>query len=959
MAGTTRVLALACVLAALSPAVGRADDAEKAAQTFDALFGADLKRVRETPDARDDAELAARLLDAARKAADQPALLTVLCEKACDLSVGSPSGLATAAQAMELLAAGVPDKAAASRERLLEIRQKQFDAARGDDKKAAGEALLDGLMPLIEDQEKAGALVEAAALCRRAQTVARAAVSPRRAEIDARADALALRMKAARRVDDVKALLARDPQNVGIRESLVRMYLVELDDPAGAATCLDGCKDADLLKYVPAAARPVEAAPELACLELGEWYRVLAEKAPAPAKAAMYGRARAYLDRFLETHPTKDLDQTRATVALGKVNESIAKLAAPPPKSAPREKSAKPEPGTVGPGRWIDLAPLVDTARDVAEGKAEREGTVLKTFSAGNMRMTVPLVAQGDYEAEFAFRRTWGPGQLSFTLPVGSADVTLIVGGVAGAFSGLEKINGRGAEKNETVIRPSKFDNDRLYVVAVRVKTTGGQTHIESTLDGSPFVQWTGPVEALAASYQVAARGCFGLGCWGAGYTFEKARVRMLSGTARPRRAADMKAAPLPAAAVKPGPWIDLVPRVDPAKDAVNGTWERQGDSLANTGGGDARTLMLPVEVTGSYELEVRFARTAGRDSVDVILPVGSAQPLLVLSGILGVAHGLEFINGKNCADNETSVKPGALQNNRVYSLHIRVSLEKDLAQVQAELDGSPLISWRGPVSAFSSTWKLPRQNTIGLASWASNVVYHSVRLRMLSGEARPLRAADVKAAPSPAAAAIKPDQWVDLAALVDPEKDAVKGEWKREGNTLVITNQIAQARIVLPVIPSGAYCLQGEFVRTAGQGDVYWQLPVGPSVVGLCLSEGDGACDGLKKVQGRDPQQAPPAASYVVKPSQIKTGRRHQVEITVRPDGGTASIGVRLDGQPYLSWSGPPTDLSLEPNWALPRAQALGVGSWKSQVAFSNLRLRMLSGAARPLRAADASAGK
>lgn len=541
MVGTTRVLAIACVLAALAPGALRADDPGRAAQAFDALFGADLKRVRETPDARDDLDLAAQLLAAARKSADQPAFLAILCEKACDLSGGSPSGLATATQAMELLAAAVPEKAAACRERLLEALQKQFDAARGDEKKAAGEALLDGLVPAIEAQEKAGALVEAGALCRRAQTVARTAGSPRRDEIDARADAITMRVKAARRVADVKALLEKDPQNVAVREGLVRLYLVDLDDPAGAATHLAGCKDADLLKYVPAAAKPVGAALELACLELGEWYRGLAEKAPPYAKAAMYGRARAYLERFLETHPTKDLDQTRATVALEKVTESIARLTPPPPKPAPREKPAKPEPRTIPPGQWVELLRLVD-----------------------------------------------------------------------------------------------------------------------------------------------------------------------------------------------------------PARDAVNGKWEWQGDSLALTGGEGVRALMLPVRVTGSYELQVRFARTAGYEGLVFPLAVGSAQTSLVLSGRAGAAHGLECINGKNCEDNETSVKPGVLQNNRVYSLHIRVTLEKDLAQVQAELDGSALLSWRGPVSALSAIdmWKLPLRNTIGLSSWASNVVYYSVRLKMLSGTDRSLRPA-------------------------------------------------------------------------------------------------------------------------------------------------------------------------------------------------------------------------
>jgi len=151
---------------------------------------------------------------------------------------------------------------------------------------------------------------------------------------------------------------------------------------------------------------------------------------------------------------------------------------------------------------------------------------------------------------------------------------------------------------------------------------------------------------------------------------------------------------------------------------------------------------MLPVQVTGSYELEVRFARTAGWDSVVVILPVGSAQPSLILASMANQFHGLECINGKGCTANETTVKPGALKNNHIYALDMRVVLAKDSAQIHATLDGSPLISWQGPVSALSTGWKIPMRNAVGLGSWGGTVVvFHSVRLRMLSGTARVLRA--------------------------------------------------------------------------------------------------------------------------------------------------------------------------------------------------------------------------
>jgi len=755
MVCTRRVLVLACVLVALAPAVGRADDAEKAAETFDALFGADLKRVRETPDARDDAELAARLLDAARKAADQPAFLTVLCEKACDLSVGSPSGLATAAQAMELLAANVPDKAAASRERLLEIRQKQFDAARGDDKKAAGEALLDGLMPLIEDQEKAGALVEAAALCRRAQTVARAAGSPRRAEIDARADALALRMKAARRVDDVKALLARDPQNVGIRESLVRMYLVELDDPAGAATCLDGCKDADLLKYVPAAARPVEAAPELACLELGEWYRVLAEKAPAQAKAAMYGRARAYLDRFLETHPTKDLDQTRATVALGKVNESIAKLAAPPPKSTPREKPAKPEPsqpGVIKPGQWVDLVALVDPAKDAVSGTWRRVGPALALVDpAQEARIGFPVVPEGSYELLGEFVRTSGDDTIAIILPVGSRQVGMMLGHVHGKTSGLDMLYGKVPADNETAVKPGKFDNNRVYGVRVRVLVQQEVAHIAVHVDAKPYIEWRGPVSALSlgTTWSLGQHGCLGLGVSNSAVTWRSVRLRMLSGTARLLRAADVKAAPSPAAAAKPGWSVDLLTLVDPASDGVRGDWKRDKGALGvDCGWGQSALITIPVMPQGSYELEAKFVRTKELSwcMTSLILPVGPTSVGVNLGAKWEdkpLGHALEAVNGKGW-DNETVVKSGRIETGVEHTVSATVRTGESEAQVTVALDGKPIIDWRGPPSALSvgQGWALPKPGCLGLAVKSSAALWRSVRIKMLSGTARPLRPA-------------------------------------------------------------------------------------------------------------------------------------------------------------------------------------------------------------------------
>ena len=400
-----------------------ADDPEKAAEAFQSLYGADLTRVRQSSETRDDLELAGRLLETARKSTDQPAFLTLLCQTAADLAMVHPVGYAQAAEALELVAAHVPEKAAAGRERLLEVRQKQFDTARGDEKQTAGEAILDLLLPIIEAKEAAGDVAEATALYRRAKAIARAARSPRTADIDARAEALVQRVRLERQIADVRALLEKDPRNVSVREGLVRLLLVERDEPAEAAKVLAGCKDKDLLKYVPAAAKPVESAPELACLELGEWYRGLADAAPAHAKAAMYARARPYLERFLDVHTSSNLARTRGTVALEKVTEAASKLAAPPPKPTPREKTAKPEPsqsGVLKPGQWVDLE------KDVMKGAWERRGEALVNMQQSSC-LALPVVPRGSYEIQATFQRTSGTDSVSVYLPVASYKVLLLL----------------------------------------------------------------------------------------------------------------------------------------------------------------------------------------------------------------------------------------------------------------------------------------------------------------------------------------------------------------------------------------------------------------------------------------------------------------------------------------------------------------------------------------------------
>jgi len=760
------LLGVVWVATPAAPAAQAEDAADKAAraaaEAFERLYGQDVERVRGTTDPADDVALAQRLLAAAREATGTPALLTVLCEKACDLAAHHPQGYATAVEAAEFLASQVPAQAPACAERVVEVRQKAFAVAEGDAKAAAGEALIDSLLAVADAHVEAGTYPQGISALKRAAGIARAVGSGRLPLIDARRERAQFLLRTQRDIANMAALLERDPKNAAARGKLVRLYLVQRDDPAAAATHLEGVEDKSLTKYVPAAGKGVDAAPELACVELGDWYRGLGENAPTPAKRAMFARAKAYYERFLALHASEDLERTTATLGLKKVEGLLAALG-PAPEA------------------------------------------------------------------------------------------------VAG----------------------------------------GGKT--------APAM----PSEAAALPKD---------------------------------------------GVIKPGEWVDLLPLVDVTKEGAS----RHGDAVTIRSEGGGRQFGVPVAPAGDYQFVVDFVRTKGNETVWVNVPVGDRRAHIKVGDKRNTIGGIANVNGKDITDpkNPTRVKPCALKNNTPYRMEVDVAVRGDPVGITVRLNGQPFVQWQGSPSALPiSNWQVG----FHFGAWNSTVAFRNARLKMLSGEAKVLRPAGEAAtssAPKPAETAsapeggvFKPGEWVDLLPLVDPTKDAVKGNWARDGSTLAITEKAENGRIVVPVVPAGSYHLQCEFVRTDGTYDVFWCLPVGPSAVGLKCSVGSGLCDGLDLVDGLRLAETPTLAPYKAVPSRIQTGKAYTLDIDVRCEDEKASIRARLNGEPYLYWSGSPAQLSVHPNWALPRQGVFGLGAWHAEVAFRHLRLKMLSGKAKVLR--------
>jgi len=374
--------------------------ADEAADTFNKLYGEDLKRVAATPPPADDIALAKQMLEDAKKAGDQPAFLSLLCEKACELGARDASGYPTAIAAMDLLAGKVPEKKVECLQMNAGLYQKRYAAARGEAKAKAGEDAITALSALAEAQAAAGDAEAAGLTLRQAITVATVIKSDNKAALQARLENLAPRRRAQKQIAAIQAKLDAKPKDEASRKELVRLWLVEMDNPAEAAKFLDESLDEVTRKYVPAAAKPIEDAPEVACMELGDWYKGLADQAAPASKGAMLRRAQRYYERFLKLHPAADLGRTVATLTLNRIEDALAKLVpAPEPKSGPTTltldlgESVTMTLVLIRPGKFMMGSPGSERGRHPNQGP-QHGVTISKPFYLG-----VTEVTQAQYQA--------------------------------------------------------------------------------------------------------------------------------------------------------------------------------------------------------------------------------------------------------------------------------------------------------------------------------------------------------------------------------------------------------------------------------------------------------------------------------------------------------------------------------------------------------------------------------
>jgi hypothetical protein len=386
---------------------------------------------------------------------------------------------------------------------------------------------------------------------------------------------------------------------------------------------------------------------------------------------------------------------------------------------------------------------------------------------------------------------------------------------------------------------------------------------------------------------------------------------------------------------------INLLPLIDPQKDAVAGRWKAGGGALSCASGNDAR-IEIPYRPPEEYDYRIEFTPQSGDADVDLILSKSGRQVRWATPDIVNKVFGFDLIDGLKLEDRgNPSRKSGELmQNGQRYTALVQVRNDG----LRAYMDGTLVISWQTDyhnTSLFPGA-KLRDGSVLGLRTHRRATVFHRIEVREVTGKGTFTRG-------GPPAADAAWQNAINLLPLIDPQKDAVAGQWTFEKGELV-GDKDAHGRIEIPYQPPEEYDYRVEFTveggGTSGAGQILSKA--GHDFAWVCFA-GRGTVFGFDTVGGKSVHLNPTKTEG----PPLRKRQRYVSLVTVRND----DVRGYLDGALIVEWKTNYADMGIRENiWKLRTPGLLGVNC-QHRIVFHRIEVREVTGKGTFTRGAPASA--
>jgi hypothetical protein len=590
------------------------------------------------------------------------------------------------------------------------------------------------------------------------------------------------------------------------------------------------------------------------------------------------------------------------------------------------------------PRQTIDLLALTDPVKDRVQAvggavpsKANvwerRDGALVYVSDSSSGKLVPPVAINArSYEIEIHYERMSGPGSFHVDLPFEGSQLVPVYLDARG-FRTITSGIGRPW--------PSSIAKPGCAVIRMDRGAGGSDDRITVHVNGELWEDWKGNLRTLNLPKgephpdfpgQPMMLSLFVRTDW---YRFTAWTLRVFDGEATVLRRA--------AAAQPPRQTVDLLALTDPVTDRIMprnlgkaNTWERRGRSLAYVSDGKAGKVAAPVAIRArSYEIEVEFERLSGRGHFHVDLPLEDGRIIPIF---------LDCPDGKLIAQREGGGWPTGRAGRGRVVVRLDRGVNGALDRFSARLDDETLSNWQGNITRFAMSPEpyplFPGQPLTSIFCFSDSYEIRSWQLRIFDGEATVLRGGD-SAAPADAA-------WqnaINLLPLIDPQKDAVAGEWTLVNGELVGEKDI-RGRIEIPYQPPEEYDFLVEFSGKSGGIGAMQMLAKGQrGFRWACFADSGGVRTvfGFDMIGGKVIHQSPTRTELML----MKQGRRYVSKVEVRNNG----VRAFLDGKLVATWQTDYADMDLPRNWELRGSGLLGIGAQADRIMFHRIEVREVTG--------------
>lgn len=505
---------------------------------------------------------------------------------------------------------------------------------------------------------------------------------------------------------------------------------------------------------------------------------------------------------LLGNRPSQPVAKPNTATIIAKPEKSISKegskvkpVEPTQPEKSETTKSAAP----LDFSKPVNLLKLIDVQRDAATLGWQFDGRNLTVPSGRYARLQIPVAPPPEYDVEMTVERLSGNNSLDFGLVLAGKQPLVQIGG-ANDVSGISLVDGKTADQNETRFSgPTLLTGPNLVVYSVR------KSGFLVRCNNKPVVSWTGDNKRLASFPPMSVFNGEQLFVGANGSSFRITKLDLLPpakdveamlATRSDPVQTPAKTTPLPLVGT-----VDLLAMIDAAKHGQNGNWTRQGTMLVvDRAGGGYPYALAPFAAPEEYDVAFTVETTNATQPIGIILPMGNRQ---VAVRFEAARAGIDKIDNEQWYKNSSTRRGEFLANGKPSSFTAAVRKN----QFVVTIDGRPALAW-------TDTSRLSQGNDIVNLPQPQLAVFGNATTKFHKLEISP------PALPTPSFSPI------DVLASIDPKRDAIKLDCKRDGRDLLLAPSATDGFLLFPAFRPNEFVITIEAERLSGQGGLNISLP-------------------------------------------------------------------------------------------------------------------------------------